>query len=331
MLMKLFLSYLRARLSFCVALALFALIFYSVLRLYALPAEAVLYACGLCVLCGAAFLAVGFARYLKKHRALDTLSRSLDVSLDALPNTANRVEADYQALLKQACSSAREQAARSARQRADLEEYFTLWAHQIKTPIAAMQLMLQDSDSELSRSLQPELFRIRSYVDMALNYARLDSEVTDFVIRECPVDAVVRQALRNYAPMFIRKRIALELSPISFRALTDEKWLCFAIEQVLSNAVKYTDGGTVSVYMEGATLVIRDTGVGIAPEDLPRVFDRSFTGLNGRADKQATGIGLYLTRRILNRLGHGIAIESQPGIGTTGRIDLSARPLDTRD
>jgi len=138
----------------------------------------------------------------------------------------------------------------------------------------------------------------------------------------------VRQAVRAYASQFIRKKIRLEYEPLSCRVLTDEKWLLFAVEQVLSNALKYTKAGSVSITMEAKkTLCIRDTGIGIAPEDLPRVFEKGYTGYNGRADKKATGIGLYLCRRILGKLGHTISIESKLGVGTTVRLGLESAHL----
>jgi signal transduction histidine kinase len=210
----------------------------------------------------------------------------------------------------------------------DMTEYYTLWAHQIKTPIAAMRLLLQEEGPD-PRALSEELFRIEQYVEMALCYLRLDGGVSDYVLREADLDEVIRQALRKYAPQFIRKKIRLNYEPVGAGALTDEKWLSFVVEQVLSNALKYTPGGEIAIRLEAPlTLAISDTGIGIAPEDLPRVFEKGYTGLNGRFDKRATGIGLYLCRRIMTKLGHGISIESQPGEGTTVRLDLSVKPLE---
>ena len=121
----------------------------------------------------------------------------------------------------------------------------------------------------------------------------------------------------------------MELEPISSRVLTDEKWLCFVIEQLLSNAIKYTDAGSVHIYTEGTdTLVIQDTGIGIAPEDLPRIWEKGFTGYNGRVEQRASGLGLYLVKHSLDRLGHRISIVSQVGLGTTVRIDLHADQLE---
>ena len=207
-------------------------------------------------------------------------------------------------------------------------EYYTLWAHQIKTPIAAMGLLLQDDDTDRGRELSAELFKIQQYVEMVLQYLRLGSDSTDYLIREVPLEPIVRQAARKYAQLFIRGKVSLNLRPMELKVLTDEKWLGFVVEQVLSNAVKYAPGGAVTVFAEGETLVIRDNGMGIAPEDLPRVFENGYTGCNGRTDKRSTGIGLYLCREICRRLGHRISVASRLGEGTEVRIALGRRTLE---
>lgn len=197
-----------------------------------------------------------------------------------------------------------------------------------KTPIAAMRLLLQEEDSERSRELGAELFRIEQYVEMDLNYARLTSHSTDFVIRTCSLDDIVRQALRKYAPLFARQKLALNWEPSGRGVLTDEKWLVFVLEQLLSNALKYTPSGSISLSVEEPlTLVIEDTGIGIAAEDLPRICEKGFTGYNGRTDKKATGLGLYLCRRILYKLSHALSIESQPGKGTRVSIGLESKEI----
>lgn len=211
---------------------------------------------------------------------------------------------------------------------ADMVDYYTMWAHQIKTPIASMHLILQKQDTEDSRRLRMELMRVEQYVEMVLCFLRLDSDSTDYVLKEYRLDDIIRPAIRKLAPQFIMKRLALVYDTIDKRVLTDEKWLGFVIEQVLSNAVKYTESGKVKISCEGNKLIIKDTGIGIAPEDLPRIFDKGYTGFNGRMDRKASGIGLYLCRRICNNLGHTITAESVPGQGTTIAIELEREKLE---
>lgn len=327
--MKLLLSYLRARIWWLLFLLLCLGMCALVFGLYHLPLAAVGYAAALCAALALVWLAADVWGYRRRHRCLAALQNEITVTLEHLPRPWNTLEADYQALLRALDAQRREQEGKLGSQYRDMMEYYTIWAHQIKTPIAAMHLLLQEEDSPRSRALGEELQRIEQYVQMVLGYLRLDSESTDFVLRRCDLDAVVRQAVRNYAGSFIRKKIALDYQPLRVQVLTDEKWLRFVIEQVLSNALKYTRAGKVTISLEGeATLVIADTGIGIAPEDLPRVFERGFTGCNGRVDQRSSGIGLYLCRRILKQLGHGIRITSAPGQDTRVYLDLEQHPLE---
>ena len=169
---------------------------------------------------------------------------------------------------------------------------------------------------------------MEQYVQMVLCFLRLDSDFTDYVIKEYRVDDIIRPAVRRLAPQFIMKKLSLEYEQTDEVALTDEKWLSFVVEQVLSNAVKYTSAGSISIKCDGDRLVISDTGIGIAAEDLPRIFDKGYTGFNGRADRKASGIGLYLCRRICDNLGHSIKAESAPGHGTTIIIGLERDKLE---
>lgn len=242
--------------------------------------------------------------------------RHISVSIDDLPRPNGAVEQDYQELIKALFKEKIRTESEADISRHDLIDYYTLWAHQIKTPIAAMRLILQSEKNSQNAPLSIELFKIEQYVEMVLQYLRLDSSTTDFVIKTYNLDSIIRQAVRKYAKLFILKKIELDFKESGLSVLTDEKWLCFVIEQILSNALKYTAAGKVSIYTEGMTLVIEDTGIGIKQEDLPRVFEKGFTGYNGREDKKSTGIGLYLCQRILSKLGHTIMIESAAGYGT---------------
>ena len=266
-------------------------------------------------------------RFALRHRQLSDALKSIRVSDEQLPPPENLIEEDYRQLIRALGEEKQRQASAMDLRMSDMQDYFTLWAHQIKTPIAAMRLILQTKPENSATEIEGELFRVEQYVEMVLNYLRLDSDSTDFVFRTCALDDIIRQCVRKYAKQFIRKRIRLEYEGTALQVLTDEKWLCFVIEQILSNALKYTAAGSIRIFTQGETLVIADTGMGIAPEDLPRVFEKGYTGYNGRTDKKATGIGLYLCKRILNRLGHEISISAQVGKGTRVSIDLSREEL----
>ncbi|MDL2294104.1 sensor histidine kinase, partial [Ruminococcaceae bacterium OttesenSCG-928-D13] len=215
--------------------------------------------------------------------------------------------------------------------RRDAEEYYTLWAHQIKTPIAAMRLLLQAEESagRASPDVAQELFRIEQYVEMVLQYQRLSSLTSDLALERCGLEELARRAAKNCAPLFIHRKLAFSIEKVQGSVVTDSKWMVFVLEQLYTNALKYTPAGAVRVTSEddGQTLVIADTGIGIPEADLPRVFERGFTGAAGRTERSSTGIGLYLCRAILTRLGFGISIESEPGKGTRVLLHLAQAEL----
>lgn len=209
---------------------------------------------------------------------------------------------------------------------ADRSDYYSMWTHQIKTPIAAVKLLLESSRKEDKNDflLREELFKIEQYVEMALAYQRLESISSDLVVQEYDLYALLKQAVKKYSVLFINKGLTLQLDEQQVTVLTDEKWFVFCIEQFLSNSIKYTNSGRISLWSkveeDETHLFIEDTGIGIHSEDLPRIFERGFTGYNGRLDKRSTGIGLYLCKRVLDHLGISVKVVSQTGQGT--RVEL---------
>ena len=263
--------------------------------------------------------AVDYVMFLKKHKEL---------SYGELPTPKSLIEEDYQSIIAKLKEEAEMRASSASQDYNNMIEYYTVWAHQIKTPIAAMRLNLQSEDSESARKLMGDLNRIESYVEMVLTFLRLDSDSTDYVIKEHDLDEIIKSSVRKFSREFILKKLTLNYEPVKYKCITDEKWLEFIIEQVISNAVKYTSEGGVRIYMdEPGLLVIEDTGIGISAEDLPRIFENGYTGFNGREDKRASGIGLYLCKRIADNLGHKITAESTPGVGTKMIIDVRGKNL----
>ena len=327
--MKFFLTYLKSRRGILGLFFLFAGIYFGVFALYRLPLAAAVYPTGLCLGIGLIVLLLDFGRISRLHRMLQTIRSMTDAVTMTLPEPETVPEADYQTIIRLLCQEQRRQAEEMSLRYQDMMDYYTVWAHQIKTPIASMGLHLQNEDSPLARQLSSDLTRISQYVDMVLAYLRLDSDSTDYVIRECDLDAIIRRSVRKFAGEFIARRLKLSYEPLNARAITDEKWLSFVVEQVLSNALKYTPSGSIHIYLERPrTLCIRDTGIGIAAEDLPRIFEKGYTGFNGRSDQAASGIGLYLCRRICGNLGHTIRADSVPEEGTVIRINLNQRKLE---
>ena len=325
--MSFFKGYLKERWKRLLMLLLFACIFAFSFWVYRLPVRAVMYPCALCLLFGAVFAAYDIAKAYHRHKFFEELHRRNTELISALPEPEGIVDSDYQQLISVLKEKIAEITAQTDSRIRDTVDYYTVWAHQIKTPIAAMRLTLQKEDVPEARRLASELSRIEQYVEMVLVFVRLGSDYSDYVFREQDIDGIIKSSVKKFASEFIDRRIRLEYDSVDIQAVTDEKWFAFVVEQLLSNALKYTREGSIKIYSEGKVLCIKDTGIGIAPEDLPRVFDKGYTGCNGRTDRRASGLGLYLCRRICQNLGIDISISSTVGEGTTVRLDLGQYKL----
>lgn len=296
--------------------------------LYHLPVKAVLYPTLLCVGFGMVFAVLDIWHRKQKLEVLEKLKNMSENFIEQLPEAASIEESAYQQMLKGLWQRQKEIVTQADCRYVDMVEYYTLWAHQIKTPIASMRLHLQNEDSDFSRKLLSDLLRVEQYVEMVLTFLRLGSDSTDYVFKAYDLDEILKSAVKKFRSEFIARKLRLEYESVNVRVLTDEKWLSFVIEQVLSNALKYTKKGSITITMEDSdVLCIKDTGIGIAPEDLPRVFEKGYTGYNGRNDKKASGIGLYLCKRICQKLGHKISAESVIGEGTIIKIELEKKKL----
>lgn len=322
--MKLFSHYLKDRLFFIMIYAVSVLVCLCVFKLYNLELEAFAYAfmilCVLIVVCGL----FDYYKYYKKHQTRVTLRLNSNVSLSCDLQDSSLIGEDYHEILV-AMKEYHDQYVESSESKMhDLEDYFTMWVHQAKLPIAAMKLLLEDEN--LSRSeIKLQLLRMDQYTDMVLAYLRLNSTHTDFLFKELDLDDLIRQSIRRFSTEFIRKHIQLSFKETGDVILSDEKWLVFVLEQILSNSLKYTnENGSISIYMKTKhVLVIEDSGIGISASDLNRVFEKGYTGMNGRSDKTASGLGLYLCKNILDMLNHKITIESNVGKGTRVILDLT--------
>ncbi len=319
-------SYIRSRLKLALLFFIFILIFAGIFYLYSINLDAVIYAALLCAVAGAIVFICDIAMYYRYCREVETAAANITITTAYLPPARNAVERRYQDMIRTLYESRNQVMAENDDARSYMSDYYAMWVHQIKVPISAMHMLLQDEPK--SSPLNVKLFEIEQYVEMALSYVRLKSSSTDYVIKEQALDPIVKQAVRKYAPLFIAKKISLDIDDTDIRAITDEKWLCFVIEQILSNSLKYTKKGKISICYEAPkTLIIRDTGIGIAPEDIPRIGEKGFTGYNGRQYKKSTGLGLYLCKEILGRLSHTMVIHSEVDQGTSVSINLETREM----
>lgn len=317
--------YLRDRLKLILLFAAFLIIISSIFYLENLQLDAVYYSLLLCGLLAFLVMIYDFYLYYNKHKILLRLRENINVSIEDIPKGSGIIEKDFIVLIEKLFDYNRDLIFNSDISKTEMIDFYTLWVHQIKTPIAAMSVLLQEEECNENSKLKQELFKIERYVEIVLQYLRLDSLGEDLNLQRYDLNKIVNQSIRKYAPMFIHKKIKLDIENFNIKVLTDEKWLTFVVEQLISNALKYTNSGIIKIFVkEEKTLVIEDSGIGISEEDIPRVFERGFTGFNGRMDKKSTGLGLYLCREILKKLNHKIYITSKVGHGTRVSLDLAS-------
>ena len=314
---------------------LFFLLFFEgflclIYGLYGLPWGPAGYTCLVTAVVTLGLLTAGFFRWKRKRRQLLILKRQAEQSLETadLPKAETPLEEIYQEIIRDQEKRCQREQKESREKLVRSREYYTRWSHQIKTPIAAMELLLQEEPAD-ARALKRELLKTSQYVEMALSYQRMEGEGNDLVIQRYELRPVVMQAVKKVSPLLIHKHISFSAGDLSGEVLTDEKWLVFVLEQLLTNASKYTkEGGSVRIGKENGLLVLRDTGIGIRPEDLPRIFEWGYTGYNGRLDKRSTGVGLALVKQVMEMLGNKIEIHSVLGEGTEVFLDLRRTELE---
>ena len=305
---------------------IFGILFY----LYDIPFDAIIYGCELSFVWSAVCLFIDFYKYYKRHKLLHINREQFFDDAEQLPEHMDIIEYDYQELAKELYQEKQELISKNRIAKKELLDYYGMWVHQIKTPIAALDILLQNTERMLYQidekemmqkaisvsDMKMELFKIEQYVEMALNYLRVEDISSDLVFKKHELDDMVRQVIRKYAKIFISKKIKIDFKPTKACIVTDEKWFIFVLEQIISNALKYIKKGQIFIYMKEKSLVIKDTGIGIPAEDLPRIFEKGFTGYNGRENKKSTGIGLYLCKNIMDKLQWNITVDSEVGSGT---------------
>lgn len=326
-------EYLWDRWKTIVVFVLVNVIYFVIYSLYHVPSYAFTYGLELSLFLCMVLLGFDYRRFRLKHTELLKLQESIKVShLDEI-KASGCIEKDYQQLIELLRQQLTECIQEADEKRSNQMEYLTMWTHQIKTPVAALRLVVSGMEKSSDKiAIEQEIFRVEEYIGMVLQYLRIDTMNSDLLLKRYDLYDIVKQSVKKYSLMFIRKHLSLEFEPFSCEVVTDAKWLEFIIEQILSNALKYTNEGRIRITCDKhKVLIIEDTGIGIRKEDIKRVFERGYTGYNGRLDKKSTGIGMYLCKRILDRLGNRIEIESEPGVGTKVYVDLKEYQIITRD
>ena len=325
--MEILKSYLKKNIKVYILFVVFIAIFFIMFYLYNLPLEALVYTGSFCFFAALIASFLDFVNYRESCKKLKFLEKNILNELDALPKSLDIRIDYYHKIIEKLYEDLEKLTQENRKKNTDMVDYYSMWVHQIKTPIAAMNFLLDNEEVD-QKNLQQELFKIERYVEMVLTYIRLDSISSDYVITKINLDEVVKDSVKKYATIFINKKIKLNYVSHETMVISDKKWLSFAFEQILGNSVKYSSaGGEITIETCENKLVIEDNGIGIKEEDLPRIFEKGFTGFNGRYEKKSSGLGLYLCKKTLDKLGHHIEISSKVGEGT--RIEITFPKEDT--
>lgn len=342
--MKDFAVYIKENIRWLAVILFIALTAAATMFLNEIPVVEIAYGLLLCLFITIAAIILGYGRHYSSFHQLEKMQENIVVESDVMKTPEYMYERQYQNCIRILANENSRIRNEMLNRQQDMTEYYSMWVHQVKTPIAALKLLIDEdmaayveaeniesNDMRVINESQKrnELFRIEEYIDMMLQYTRLGAQTNDFVIERIMLDEVIKNSIHKYAKQFIYKKLRLNYEPNDIAAVTDKKWLGFVIDQLLSNAIKYTKQGSITIQIEkiadasgeSVSIIIEDTGIGISAEDLPRICENGYTGYNGHADKHSSGIGLYLCKEILDKLGHGILVTSEIGKGT--RVEIS--------
>ena len=307
---KLLYEYLKMKKTSIIGiLGVYAILFVFV-YLYRIPIEVILYPFILTIVFVLMVLLFDYIKYKEKVNKIIQICNDISSCYSVKINDKNIFDEYYLDIINELLKENRKQVSQIQKRISDINDYFSIWVHQIKTPIASMKLKIDNEQMDLLQ-LASDLNRIDHYVDLVLSFLKFDEEKIDLYFRKTDVDRIMRESLKKFSNDFIIKKIRLDYKLSKREVLTDEKWLSFVFDQLLSNALKYTDKGTITIYYDGdSCLCIKDSGIGIALADMERLFEKGFTGYNGRQYKKASGIGLYMCKRMCDKLNIAISIES---------------------
>lgn len=316
---KILLDTLKKNKNLILLFAVTSIINLAVFLLYKIFTEAFIYAETIIFFIAFLLILLDFIKNLKKAKTLASANFSFENGNAELPLPEFFDEEEYQKIIRSLSGKINTLGLSFAEEKQDINDWYTVWVHQIKTPIAVLKLKIPETQKEILN----ELFRIEEYADMALSYIRLGSEQNDLVIKEYSLDELIKETLHKYAVQFISKKIKLDYSQTDKTVITDKKWLLCILEQFISNAVKYTISGCITITVEGNRLTVSDTGIGIADEDLPRIFEKGYTGQNGRADAKSSGLGLYLCSKAAKLINVTLKAESEKNKGSKFSVEFN--------
>lgn len=318
------LSYLKYRRFALVMWLLAAAAAISSCLLGGVSADTLLYCFGLSAFAGLLLLVGDLFRYRRLIKRLRAVKEQLETLHAALPEAENGLQQELWGIVEKLQLIAQRERSSISDSLHSQVEYYTTWLHQIKTPISCIRLAAENGlTAESTGIILGELVAIERYVDMALQNTKLQDLESDLVLSCHSVDTMLLETVKKYSTVFIQKRLTVDFSKTFLTVITDSKWFSFIIEQLLSNSAKYTPSGGVKIYADGATLYIEDSGIGIRSDDCSRIFEWGYTGYNGRTDRRASGLGLYMSRKIAERLNITLLCDPSFKGGSRFTLDLS--------
>ncbi len=325
-------SYLRRNLSLLATICIvFAIMIGIPFYLYEIEKEIILYPGGLSIAIVIIYFSFDYIKYKKRYNQIQYYINNGGIDINKIDKQNDIIISKYKQIINLLQKENTKIIDSNKKEQEEIIDYYTMWVHQIKTPIAALNFLVENSEIENKRQLEVELFKIEQYVEMVLSYLRLDSEYNDFVAEKLKIDEIIKTVLKKYSTIFIEKKITLEYEKTDVIIISDKKWLEFCIEQILSNALKYSkNNGKIKIELTENALTIEDRGIGIKKDNLPRIFEKGFTGFNGRRNRKSSGLGLYLTKKALDKLGQAIHISSEINNGTKVEIIFDKRSVVKR-
>ena len=271
------------------------------------------------------YILIEYMKYRKYFSNINNILESLDKKYllpEVLQEPNFMVGENINDILKELSRDMHEQVKHYRNIQEEYREYIEMWVHEIKTPIASSKLLIENNTNEVTRKIDTQMDRIENYVEQVLYYSRSDEVGKDYIIKKVGLSKLVKDVIKRNQRDFISKRISLQLGDLDEIIYSDTKWVEFILNQIIGNAIKYSKGkdDKIEIYLKkissAVVLTIKDHGVGIIERDLNRVFEKGFTGENGRKFGKSTGIGLYLCKKLTDRLGLGLQVQSEENVGT---------------
>lgn len=271
------------------------------------------------------YILIEYMKYRKYFSNINNILESLDKKYllpEVLQESNFMVGENINDILKELSRDMHEQVKHYRNIQEEYREYIEMWVHEIKTPIASSKLLIENNTNEVTRKIDTQMDRIENYVEQVLYYSRSDEVGKDYIIKKVGLSKLVKDVIKRNQRDFISKRISLQLGDLDEIIYSDTKWVEFILNQIIGNAIKYSKGkdDKIEIYSKkissAVILTIKDHGVGIIERDLNRVFEKGFTGENGRKFGKSTGIGLYLCKKLTDKLGLGLQVQSEENVGT---------------